>query len=90
VRAGAFFDQVLERVKALPGVRSAALIDDLPFSGVNWGTDISVEGRGQETFATHTRVATSGYFQTMGIPLRAGRFFTEQDNNATTPVAIIN
>jgi putative ABC transport system permease protein len=90
VHAGAFFDQVLERVKALPGVRSAALIDALPFSGVQWGTDISVEGRVQETFLTHTRVATSGYFKTMGIPLRVGRFFTEQDNNATAPVAIIN
>jgi len=90
VRPGAFFDQVLERVKALPGVRSAALINALPFSGVQWGTDISVEGRVQETFATHTRVATSGYFKTMGIPLRAGRFFTEQDNNATAAVAIIN
>jgi len=90
VRAGAFFDQALERVKALPGVKSAALIDALPFSGVQWGTDISVEGRGQETFATHTRVATAGYFQTMGIPLRAGRFFTGQDNNAAPPVAIIN
>ncbi|HMD83219.1 MAG TPA: ABC transporter permease [Terriglobia bacterium] len=90
VRAGAFFDQVLERVKALPGVRSAALIDTLPFSGVQSGTDIIVEGRVQETFATHTRVATSGYFKTMDIPLRVGRFFTEQDNNATAPVAIIN
>ena len=90
VRAGAFFDQVLERVKALPGIDSAALIDALPFSGVQWGTDIRVEGRGQETFATHTRVATSGYFKTMGIPLRAGRFFAEQDNSATAPVMIIN
>ncbi len=90
VRAGAFFDQLLERVKAVPGVKSAALIDDLPFSGLNWGTDISVEGRGQEMFATHTRVATPGYFQTMGIPLRAGRLFIEQDNNAAPPVAIIN
>jgi putative ABC transport system permease protein len=90
MRAGAFFDQVLERVKALPGVRSAALTNALPFSGVQWGTDMSVEGRLQETFATHTRVATSGYFETMGIPLRAGRFFTEQDNKAMAPVAIIN
>ena len=90
VRASTFFDQVIERVKALPGVRSAALIDALPFSGVQWGTDISVEGRGQETFLTHTRVATSAYFKTMGIPLRLGRFFTEQDNNATAPVVIIN
>ncbi|MGD0663332.1 MAG: ABC transporter permease [Syntrophorhabdales bacterium] len=89
-RAGAFLDQVLERVRALPGVRSAAMIDALPFSGVQRGTDISVEGRAQETFATHTRVATSGYFKTMGIPLRAGRVFTEHDNNATAPVAIIN
>jgi putative ABC transport system permease protein len=90
VRAGAFFDQVLDRVKALPGVDSAALIDALPFSGVQWGTDINVEGRGQETFATHTRVATSEYFKTMGIPLRAGRFFTEQDSNGAAQVAIIN
>jgi putative ABC transport system permease protein len=90
VRACAFFDQVIERVRALPGVRSAAMIDVLPFSAVQSGTSISVEGRAQETFATHKRVATSGYFKTMGIPLRVGRFFTEQDNLATAPVAIIN
>jgi len=90
VRVGAFFDQVLDRVKALPGVKSAALIDALPFSGVQSGTIISIEGRGEETFLTHKRVATSGYFKTMGIPLRAGRFFTEQDDNAAAPVAIIN
>jgi putative ABC transport system permease protein len=90
VRADAFFDQVLERVKGLPGVRSAALIDALPFSGVQWGTEINVEGRVQETFATHTREATSEYFKTMGIPLRAGRLFTDQDDSAAAPVAIIN
>jgi len=90
VRAGGFFDQVLERVKALPGVDSAALIDALPFSGVQSGTNISIEGREQETFATHKPVATAEYFKTMGIPLRAGRFFTEQDSKVAVPVAIIN
>jgi putative ABC transport system permease protein len=90
VRAGAFFDEVLERVRALPGIRSAALIDALPFSGVQWGTDMTVEGRPEETFPTHARVATPGYFKTMRIPLLAGRWFTEQDNATSTPVAMVN
>jgi putative ABC transport system permease protein len=89
-RAIAFFDQTLQYVKALPGVRSAALIDALPFSGVQWGTIITVEGKPEEQFRTHTRSATPGYFQTMEIPLLRGRCFTEQDNAAAAPVAIVN
>jgi len=89
-RAVAFFDQTLQYVKALPGVRSAALINALPFSGVQWGTRITVEGRPEEKFLTHTRAATPGYFQTMEIPLLRGRCFTEQDNAAAAPVAIVN
>lgn len=85
-----FFDQTLQRVRALPGVRSAALIDALPFSGAQWGTRITVEGRPEEKFATHTREVSPGYFQTMEIRLIKGRCFTEQDNAAAPQVAIAN
>ncbi len=89
-RARAFFDQALERVRALPGVRSAGLVDALPLSGVNWGTAVGVEGRLDEAFHTQTRTATVDYFGTLGIPLVRGRLFNEQDTDKTTPVAIVN
>jgi len=90
----AFVEQVLQRLEALPGVRSAGATNFLPLSGF-WGTlTFTVEGRplpgpGEEPEADN-RVATPRYFQTMSIPLLKGREFTEQDNDKTPDVAIIN
>lgn len=90
--ATAYYDEILRRVRALPGVSSASLTDVLPFGGDrSWG--IGAEGqvyaRGQypEGFV---RVIGTDYFRTMGIALRAGRDFTEGDTPDAAPVAIIN
>jgi putative ABC transport system permease protein len=92
VRA-AFFRDLVERVSTLPGVQSAAVGTGLPLMGGS-GSNFSVEGRpappaGQE-FTARTRSVTPGYLDTLGIPLRRGRGFTEQDSATALRVIVIN
>jgi putative ABC transport system permease protein len=89
----AFFQRLLERVRELPGVRSAGAVTDVPlFGGSSTGFD--VEGRPlakpNERPMTEFRSASPGYFQTMGIDLVAGRTFTPDDRADAPPVALIN
>jgi len=89
-----YVNQTLDRLRALPGVESAALVAPMPFSGSNVGSDFRIEGRpkpepGTEPSASN-RSVTAQYFQAIKIPLRKGRYFTEQDQRAVVGVAIIN
>ncbi|HKG91901.1 MAG TPA: ABC transporter permease [Gemmatimonadaceae bacterium] len=91
-----FFDQLLARVRALPGVTSAGIINNLPLGGSNNNSSIVVEGQipklGDEPIF-EVRWAGPGYLESMKIPLRSGRFFTEQEARDTAPaarVAVIN
>jgi putative ABC transport system permease protein len=88
-----FFRRLLERVRELPGVRSAGAVTDVPlFGGSSTGFDI--EGRPlakpNERPMTDFRSASPGYFQTMGIDLIAGRTFTPNDQADSPLVAVIN
>jgi putative ABC transport system permease protein len=89
----AFFAQLLERVRALPGVVNAAATVSLPLSGQDGRTGIGIEGRapvpGEPTRA-HFRSVTPGYLETMRIPLRKGRLMTAQDSSTAPLVAWIN
>ena len=89
-----YVNQTLERLRALPGVESAAFVAPMPFSGGNVGGDFQIEGRpkpepGKEPGA-NVRSVTSDYFQSIKIPLRKGRYFTEQDRRGALGAAIIN
>lgn len=79
----AFYDQLLARVQALPGVRSAALAETLPLEGDHtWGG--YPEGASDWHAALvqlRVNFVTSDYFRTMGIPFQAGRNFTTQEFN---------
>jgi len=90
----AFYQQVLERVKALPGVQSAGAASILPLSGANQGSDFFIEGRPDpppdRKNQTYHRTVSSDYFQTLGIQVLQGRAFTEQDHRDAARVAIIN
>ncbi len=89
----AFFGQVVERVRSLPGVRSASGVFGLPFSEVDANTGFEIQG---QPVTEANRPATSymavapEYFRTLGIPLDEGRDFTPQDDLSAPPVAIIN
>jgi len=94
-----FFKNLTARLETLPGVRSADAVNVLPLRGGLldlrvWFSSFQIEGapaapRGQEPMADIRRV-TPGYFATLNIPLRQGRFFTERDDNRTHPLATIN
>jgi predicted permease len=89
----AFYTQLLDRVKSLPGVRAAAYAALLPISGREIGINIEVEGytlgRG-ETANTLFDEVSPGYFKAMGIPLLMGRDFSQQDARKPFHVAVIN
>ncbi len=88
-----FFQQVLDRIRALPGVKSADLVTPAPFSGNNVYTGFTIEGRpslpGQEPEAG-LRGVTPGYFKTMRIPLLKGREFTDADRKGGIGAVILN
>jgi putative ABC transport system permease protein len=90
----AFQNRVLERVRALPGVRSAALAGQIPFGGNFdcWG--FHARGRIKPNSADDPCIqrygATPDFVRAMGIPIRAGRFFTEQDLATSQPVLVIS
>ena len=89
----AFFDQFLPRIRALPGVESASTIVPLPLSGSNMVTSFDMEEHplpeGQQNGAP-VRIIATDYFKTMGIPLRQGRVFDENDRFDSPPVVIVN
>jgi putative ABC transport system permease protein len=90
----AFFRQAVERIKALPGVRSVAVVSELPFAALGSATDFNIEGRPEpprgEEFVTDVRAADENYFRTMNIPILNGRAFTPQEGSEDRHVAIIN
>jgi predicted permease len=89
----AFLDQLLPRIRSLPGVESASTIVPLPLSGSNMVTSFDIEERplpdGQRPGAP-VRMISTDYFKTMGIPLRQGRVFDEKEQIDSTPVVIVN
>jgi predicted permease len=89
----ALYASLLAEVRAVPGVRSAALATISPISGGWDELVISVEGYQQrpgEDMAPNWAAVSPGYFQSLGIPVLAGRDFTEQDGPGAPKVAIIN
>jgi putative ABC transport system permease protein len=90
----AFFQQLTDRLQALPGVRAAAAISYLPLSGgENMGSFV-IEGDPPVSPSnkprTERRWVTPGYFAAMGIPIRQGRVFTPQDAAGQPRVVVIN
>jgi predicted permease len=89
-----FYHRVLENVAAIPGVISAGYTTFLPLTNSGGTSPFIVEGApppppGQSNDANH-RVISPDYFKTIGVRLRAGRFFRDSDAVDTAPVAIIN
>jgi putative ABC transport system permease protein len=90
----AFFDQVLLKVRALPGVVSAGLIDDLPLNGEGSHQPVAIEGRPAQAMSDQpeidTRFISPGYLSTMHIPLRRGRDFSAADAPDRSGVVLIS
>jgi putative ABC transport system permease protein len=89
-----FVADVVRKLNALPGVRSAAATNFLPLSGF-WGTsEVLLRGqtlpKGAQAPEADNRVITPGYLHTMNIPLLRGRNFTDADRAGSQQVAIVN
>jgi putative ABC transport system permease protein len=89
-----FFRQALDRVRALPGVLSVGSVNILPLSGSNNSGTVTIDTTSvpteQRAPEADWRPVLPGYFETMGIRLISGRFFTDADNDRTEPAAIVD
>jgi putative ABC transport system permease protein len=90
----AFYSDLVQRVKGLPGVQSAAVVNYIPLGGSNSSDTFLIEGTpdpppGQEHNGRY-RVCTPDYFQTMGISILRGRGFSDQDKTGAQPVVMVN
>ena len=88
-RQSAFYEQVVERLRSMPGVQEAGAVSRLPLAGGNSSRSFGVPG-GSQAYSADVRVCTPDYFHTMGIPLLEGRNFSAHDESSSLPVAIIN
>jgi putative ABC transport system permease protein len=89
----AFYDQLLPRLRGLPGVQAASAVMGLPLAGLDFIISFEVAGRPPvppaQQPAMQVRVATPEYFSTLGIPLKRGRMFTEDDRLQSPKVVLI-
>jgi putative ABC transport system permease protein len=89
----AFYDQLLPRLRGLPGVQAASAVMGLPLAGLDFIISFEVAGRPPvppaQQPSMQVRVATPEYFSTLGIPLKRGRMFTEDDRLQSPKVVLI-
>jgi len=92
-RLTALFPRLVERLEAVPGVRSASLSNLRLLSGSNWEENVVLPGytpRPDEDTDAQLRVVTPRYFETVGLPLLAGRAFRPADRQGAPKVAIVD
>ena len=95
-KPAAFYTQLMDTLKATPGLESIGAVSSLPLNpvGIDYDMPVIIEGRpkprvGEEPQADF-RMATPDYFRTMRIALKSGRLFTDFDGPDSVPVLIIN
>jgi predicted permease len=89
-----FYEPALDRIRALPGVQSAGMIQLLPLQNSGWNGDFTIDGRppeqpGRKPTAEYREISP-GYFQTMGIPILKGRDLSIEDSADAPHVVLIN
>lgn len=89
-----FFKQAVDQLKTLPAVESVGAINYVPFGGPHSATNVQIEGQPQrppgQVLGTGIVVTDANYFTTMGIPLKRGRLFTEQEATEMRHVVVVN
>ena len=84
-----FYQQLVERTASLPGVKSAAAANDLPFEN-NEQEALQIDGRSGSTPVITVTWVLGDYFSALGIPLLKGHVFNPEDRTGSQPVAVIN
>jgi putative ABC transport system permease protein len=88
-----FYKQAVERMKTIPGVEAAGAVNSPPFTGLYPGTGVDVDGQKlppDQGLKTGVVVTDVNYFQTMQIPLKLGRLYTEQEATEMRHVVLVN
>ncbi|HEV8204358.1 MAG TPA: ABC transporter permease [Pyrinomonadaceae bacterium] len=90
----AAFQQLIQRMKNLPGVRDASVVSNVPLTDFDVEVSFNIEGRppnkpGEEAAADYT-VASADYYRTMNIPLLRGRVFTDADTSTSPQVTVVS
>jgi predicted permease len=85
-----FYQQLVERLGQLPGVRAAGGINSLPMTGGGANGTFLINDNPSHTGYAEYRLATKDYFSAVGIPLLSGRFFEASDGPQAMPVALIS
>ena len=88
----AFYTQLLDRVRALPGVDSAALVEGLPLTGLSWTGEVEIEGQpaGPGNREFHHRTVSAEYFQALQVPVRRGRAFRPAEGQGGELAVVVN
>jgi putative ABC transport system permease protein len=90
----AFYGQLLERVKALPGVRAVAVSNSLPPDERDFSSDFTIEGRPVDVNkgapVADMILVSNDYFRALSLPVRRGRYFSDTDTKDAPRVVIIN
>jgi len=92
-RRGAVFEEMLERLRAIPGVRSASVSAETPVSGSIWNQHVQIEGytpKGKNDAEVYLNAVSGRFFETLGTDLVAGRDFNARDTRESPKVAIVN
>ncbi len=93
-RGKAFYDNLINGVKNIPGVESASLTSHLPLGTTSWGELVNIEGhqppQGDSGFRVNSMSVGPDYFKTMGTAVLRGREFTARDAEGAPGVVIIN
>jgi putative ABC transport system permease protein len=87
-RATSFYEAVVERLRAVPGVEQASVAQDVPLQGVHWGEGMGI--RVGEGFGVGLKLVDPWYFGTFGIPVESGRGIGERDRAGSPRVVVIN
>ena len=92
-RSVAFYDEVIDRLRATPGILHVAATSAPPFTGLDSRLNLDIERQTVELkgpVRAYPRVVSSDYFSTLGIRLVRGRVFTDRDDRDAVPVALIS
>ncbi|MDA0205748.1 MAG: ABC transporter permease [Acidobacteria bacterium] len=84
----AYYERLLEQVERINGPGSAALVSNLPLSGINM--TLAFPGADGETIGLSATSVSSQYFAVMGVPLVSGRLFTPAERDGSAPVVVVN
>jgi predicted permease len=90
-RRAAYQRQLLDGIRAVPGIEKAAITNVVPLGGEGWGNSVWVDGRDSTRREdSHFSSVSPDYFDTLQIPILAGRDFNAGDSAGSTRVALVN